>query len=59
MQDELAALQTELATSKAAAATDLQQKTQELDSVKQKLSMERGANKREQEKSAQVPVAGN
>lgn len=54
LQDQLAELQAAFEASKAAAAAELQQKTSELDSMKNKLLAERTTNRRQMEMSAEV-----
>jgi phosphoenolpyruvate-protein kinase (PTS system EI component) len=54
LQDQVAALQAELEASKAAAVEELDHKSAELDSMKNKLLTERAANMRQMELSAEV-----
>lgn len=54
LQDQLATLQATFEASKAAATAEIEQKTSELDSLKNKLLTERTANRRQMEMSAEV-----
>lgn len=54
LQDQLATLQASFEASTAAATAELEQKTSELDSMKNKLLTERTANRRQMEMSAEV-----
>jgi hypothetical protein len=54
LQDQLATLQASFEASTAAAKAELEQKTSELDSMKNKLLTERTANRRQMEMSAEV-----
>lgn len=56
LQDQLAGLQAAFAASKAAATAELQQKTSELDIMKNKLLAERTTNRRQMEMSAEVSL---